>query len=546
MSGLTPAASCTIMEHRGLSSAAPTWCSGMCKTMQQMTRVVSALADTSPPQQPLHSRVTLLQLLTDKMDVAIKLVAAPPLTLGTYATTQLQTAALIGDFALLLTALVPQLDRLGLQLNSANTCSIGATEEKVFWELWRVLVAGCAAFEKAEQTCTQSWPVEDLTVHASLYTALDAMLTWILSMSRSPAWRAMQKQHGTQSRSHDLLQILDQPVTCLQIIGSCCGKIVTSHTQILPPNLVTTLCSILLEQCFNILPPGVAPSQALPATLATTYTPGFNAAHAGPVSVPLYLLLNVLAWSLRRYLQSESSTGDDAASLLLKAPVVSQLLKVILIQPGASRKPDLWRDSLICLTGLFNTSPAAWLSDRLASGATDADKHATISDFPSNGGLSLRELEIDGKLMHCFSMLIDSGAAAAAGPVTCSDLQILLLRDWERSRGLCLTSSAALTLMSSSVVGVAKQTMLCALGIMRDVRQLKPELVPTQNHSRQPRKREVLLGSQAAASVKPTVASVKSTVDLNLMQQLQELMCLMLSFAQDTRVLDPPQTRGEC
>lgn len=61
---------------------------------------------------------------------------------------------MVADFLALLTALVPQLDRLGSMLNSATACSIGCFEEGVFWDLWNVLTISNYAFSAAYEV----WP----------------------------------------------------------------------------------------------------------------------------------------------------------------------------------------------------------------------------------------------------------------------------------------------------------------------------------------------------------------------------------------------------
>lgn len=537
------------MDSRLLSTAGLTWCGDLSRTVQQMTRVATAIADTRPSQPPLHTRIPLMQMLSAQMMNAIKVVSDSCMqeeNEADYNTLQ-EGTVLINNFAELLTTLVPQLDMLGALLSSATACSIGSAREEVFWEMWRFMNLGFAAISMVEVKSKLEWLLDYPETHDFLFSAFNRVLIWILSMARSPAWRSMKLAHGLQTRNYQLVFMLRQMVACVRTLTRTCKDISTLHTLLLPPNLLPTLCSILSEQFFGVLPPCLEHEHLVESShAATTYADGVNSNlnTTVPFNREFYHLLTVLTWAVNNVATDDSSAFISGPWWFLTNPAVSQLWKVLLVLPAKqlSAQPDLVRDSLACLTKLTALriecnvlcfGDCLLISER----QTCLDAAGLPSLFQPH--LSRQEQELDARLMHALSMQIQ-GSTSSETVNACYGLQDVLVQSLQCD----LLSSAAVSVMIGSVVGLAKQCMLHGLRLMQDMQQQRLMCPPLKQPKKSYRKLAMRRKLQLASTTKPSGVQPYSD-DWTRMEEPRYLLLDVSEFLQDSYAKDFHRALGE-
>lgn len=177
-----------------------------------MEKAIKELACIQLPHPSLHTQIPFL---LNVMPAVIKAKYANNPMLEHTLSVRSQYVAFVADFTSLLTALVQQLDRLGSRLSFAVPSTIGTAEEDVFWSLWVFLVAACSAFDEATEKGPDLYSHEQQAFYGPLYFAFNSLMSWLLSISRSPAWVLMQARHGKHSRACELIACLEQPTKCL-------------------------------------------------------------------------------------------------------------------------------------------------------------------------------------------------------------------------------------------------------------------------------------------------------------------------------------------
>ncbi|MEW5319223.1 MAG: hypothetical protein WDW38_010388 [Sanguina aurantia] len=403
-------------------------CADMCATASRMVDIIAAMAASSlPDADSLRAHLPPMRALRSRwLETATSMPLFPP---EVYAASLPEQALLVTAFTSLLTALVPQLGRLGRRLSSPppSSSSIGTPEEEVFWELWGFLVAACSAYgtavdhtptllpeetpptavdhtptllpegpsptavghpptllpEETPPTAVDHTPISlpegspPPPLHSPLHDALTAMLAWLLPFSRSPAWRAMRQEHGLQRRNVELLIVLAQPVKCLYNLGLLEGTLLADHMGLLPPGLLLLVCCILSEQ-FGTAPPVVEQPQPAWARSqqATNYTQSRHTAdYRHPVT--LHLLLDSLSKAVANLAAAHARAGGSKGTLcsLMTSPAVLQLLKDILILPP---EDPITRPALV---GKTLRSLLFWLD--MSTRQLDEDCHTAVTPLPT-------------------------------------------------------------------------------------------------------------------------------------------------------------------
>lgn len=165
------------------AAAQKAWCSGMRKSMCEMTAATKAVAISGPSQASFKFELGRIQSLSPQwLDMAMAHFAAH--SEASFTSTRFEHKLLANYLTHLLTALVPQLDRLGSMLNSETACSVGTAAEALFWELWMFLFAGCSAFSASNSKWPDLWPAGMQPFDRPLCLAFHALLRWLLPMSR--------------------------------------------------------------------------------------------------------------------------------------------------------------------------------------------------------------------------------------------------------------------------------------------------------------------------------------------------------------------------
>lgn len=404
---------------------------------------------------------------------------------------------LLTAFTQLLVVLVPQLDRLGTQLNCESACIIGTVEEELFWELWSFLAAASLSFRTAVYIMTDSWPVEQQPSKAELFNALQDLLIWVLSMSRSPAWRLMQPQHGRKHRNRELVVILSSLTKCILNIKSAPDFGNPFLMQHLSPSFIPILCCIVSEQfvqCRLLVPQ----LQETSRSCATTYglrlgTPA-EACRYCNYSFPyqLYPFMSDMVRLLSLFISNDPETGVSCFPFLT-SPAVIQLLKTIVLlpeEPPPATQLNLSRYCMFCLEVLLkqvNLEPASeQLREQPSILQAAAIQHANSIPLRLTPFVSVSDLETDARLLQFLSRHINEDKSMLT---TCYHLQAIIASNWFDFGLSGLTTVAAATtadpqataagadparaaavandIIFRSIVALAKHSMLHGLRFMR-------------------------------------------------------------------------------
>lgn len=445
------------------------WLRQIHSPMRSMTELLATLAAISLPNTSLSTHLPHIQTLYHLLAAAA--ISKPTCKDQLRITTQPEFTPLVTHFTSLLTALIPQLEKLGCRLSIVAT-SIGTLEEEVFWELWRFLVVGCFLFGSAfgrDSILTDFQPS-----NASFYAACDTLLKWLLSISRSPAWVAMQKQHGLGYRNGELLVILAQPLNCLVRLGTIESiPIQVSHLKSFPPTTLPLLCCIMSEQ-FTDVPMLVPQPHPVAWQAATTYKQRAGESYLS-TNLPPFLNLMVAAINNLAILTKQQDSGVLSS---LTAPAVLHFLKAVLIVAKSlhlNSQYNLLPTSLSCLEELFslydsdiNTNPGALLSD------SDARSNRDAVGLPLhlNPRLSKQVLETDVRLLHA----MNQHSIADGGLLTqCYAILTLILRNWMLAGRLYPISTETLAVMVGSVVGIAKLCTSREICMLQQLQQLQQD-----------------------------------------------------------------------
>lgn len=150
-------------------------------------------------------------------------------------------------------------------------------------------------------------------------------------MTRGPAWRQMQIQHGRPHRNLTLLIILSQPAQWFLSLSTEPPPVMLSHLSWMPCQCMPLLCCIVTEQ-FGTAPPVVPRYRPAAGVSASTFAMGFTSYADVPLPIRLYSFLSVLVESVANLLKQHPTNGEQLS--FLTAPIVLQLLKVIVILPA--------------------------------------------------------------------------------------------------------------------------------------------------------------------------------------------------------------------
>ncbi|MEW5317250.1 MAG: hypothetical protein WDW38_008564 [Sanguina aurantia] len=448
------------------------------RAAQKMTEAVTAIANLTLPCPSLGSHLPHMRLLHPELFEASNLVGATATTASQR--TLSQYPLFVGDFTALLNVLVPQLDRFGARLSSATASSIGTMEEEMFWELWCFLSASSYAFETASDQLPTQWHTCPQPFHASLSSAFHSLLTWLLSVSRSPAWLGMRAQHGMAHRNRELLCILRQPTKYLFHLTMTDFPIAVDILQGLPPSWVPQLCCIVSEQFGTGLPftpqPLQAASTALastyaqaPATVAETRTVGYKTTHAECVGAFLLTLVMLLKQAER----AVTTAGGDGQRCCITDPAVTQLLKSLPLFPKLTLQtgPPLVDCCVTTLGKLLTLSDQAANHPNISptgaqSSSVPRPPLGQAADRPMHQDESFMRdpLETDLKLLRALTAHMEASPSSFAA---CYAVQGHILGGWMAQ--LSCTESEQGLVPAHTVEGLAKGAVELAKQLTKHV-----------------------------------------------------------------------------
>lgn len=447
----------------------------MRRAVHDMTKAVSITGDVEVSRKSMYTCIFPIQrscMHTEALYTSTSTLPLPPEgALGSWPALTL----FIVEFAALLSALVPQLDKRSSRLSSVIACSVGTPEEHVFWELWGCLETCSAAFCVVSSKSLAVWEVvagseEGLPFHHPLCNAVHCLLSWLLSFTRTPAWRLMRTEHSVYMRNEQLLQILTMP---LEFLFKLCKGPHSSHVtqfNLLPPNFVPLLCCISAELHSNV--PFIVPRPKLTKGMRpATYSQGvvWQAKDASPLRLQHFTrglsdLLSCLS-------QVDISPSQVACFPFLTSPAVVQMLKVALIvqtgmQPSA---PDSLRQSVLGLGYILGLQQSMGCHVGALSISDQAgNRDAAGLPLHLNPVLSDQALETDRRLLHALTLYMDADVLST---VPCCLLQASLVQSWEDTRISMRdpVPPAVLVKMAESIVGLAKQCTTHGLYLIQHV-----------------------------------------------------------------------------
>lgn len=451
-------------------------CNEMTRVLHLMVQSIQHIAATMLPNPALSSQLHVMQTLNTKIFAPTP--SSLPRQLQPCITARADVESLIGSLTTLLTVIVPQLARLGTRLNSPASSSIGTTEEEVFWQLWQFLVAGCSASETAFVRQPAIVPLWLRSLYSSLYTAFHPLLVWLLSMSRTSAWAAMQHKDGRVQRNQELVIILTQPARCLMSLSMLpLPSLIISHFTPLPPTLVPLLCCIVSEQFCGapLLIPHTQPADS--GCQATSYTHSIIGKTL--VCISVHELMIMLAKSITRLVVADDSRNTGPSSVLTH-PAVIHCFKAISMLPRQARPAgsQLIAPSIACLHSLLNIRVFnAQLSQGNPLSVSDQMTNRDTMGLPLhlNPLLSSKSLETDVLLLHTLSAIMDENTTPLSVKHM-ADIQGMVLSSWCTAGKLYPAPAAAVATMTQSVVGIAKHCMSYGLQLQLEhkTRQLLP------------------------------------------------------------------------
>lgn len=443
------------------------WLSRIHSPANEIIELLAAMSAVSLPYPSPFKHSERIWNLYNKLQVICS--TAPPEIQLRHLCTQSEFAPFITKYTTLVKALILQLDRLGSRLSSVPS-SIGTATEEVFWELWRILVAVETVIGYAYGR--RSSLFEKQPFCAGLYDALNMLLQWLLSISRSPAWVAMQRQHGLVDRNGELLAILAQPLDCLlRFSTNIYRSIFCSHLSCFPPTMLPLLCCIMSEQFTNapVLVPLVQPAASSKAAL---YKGGVGQLY---LAENLDQFLHAMLMVINNFATRHISTEFGSMISFVAAPAVFHFLKAVLILPRKASSPptvvSLCMGVLDSLSSFSNEEALTNPSPLLSAPNASLNKDALGLPLHTNPRFSNLALETDARLLHA---LVLHQSADASLTQKCCEMQVVILRSWMTDRLLPI-SSETLTVMVRSVVGLAKTYSLQGLRMMQQVQKLGVE-----------------------------------------------------------------------
>lgn len=377
-------------------------------------------------------------------------------------------ARLVSDLTALLKVSVHELKRLGVSLSCTKIQS--ACTEILFWEVWKCTVVGCFASRQASELLGIFWPSRRQPFCTPLFVEFHTLLTWLLSMSRSSAWLAMQPEHGRICRNNELLVILSQPCEFLSAASRGAPAVVASCLSQLPPNFCSLLCCIISEQ-FGPTSPLVPPAQHVANAAALSYTQSFII--QPPLDNVNQSVIHHLSNAIIQFQKIAPAGAHREQFSFLVAPAVLQFLKTVLLLPKRlfTNTPHLQQNTMLTFPLLMSNNFCQANMGRVRSFLiSDADPNMDDVGLPlhMNAFVSTQALETDTRLLHALSLHLNGVADIV---FSCYTVQLTILQCWEVA-GLysphaeASHQAAAVRVMTRSIVGLAKQCTMQGLEFM--------------------------------------------------------------------------------
>lgn len=456
-----------------MAAAQKAWNDKVCQILHNMEAAVNQVAGISFPNASLHTQIPLVRKHEDAADRLFTLLSTSHASI---LVSRSEYAFFVTEFTALLSGLIPQLTRLGVRLSlpAARSAYTAAAEQDLFWTMWQYLLVASVAFGAVTKSGHDELPSEQQPFHAPLYSAFHSLLTWLLEVSRSPAWVTMKHQHGLNGRNRDLLNILEQPMTCLRHLSlESSQPYLDGHLRILPPTSLGLMCCIITETFGSA--PAIVPREHLIANIQpTTYRKGLYI--TGSCRQSLLHLITDLTLSINNLTASAALAGYPVHLRFLYGPAVIQFLKVLLIWArGPESNAFLVQHSLQALLTLFKHHLVqSWDKDQIS--ALDSNPNIDAAGLPWHLQplFSTPALETDAMLLHVLSIHIYKHPTLI---FHLYQLQHEIVQSWRFSMIKYPTTLEVMTVMGKSIIGLAKD---CSAVALQQMTQLAREGIAYQ------------------------------------------------------------------
>lgn len=418
--------------------------------MHHLTTFVGTLAAARPSNARLHGVILDARKLHVMLTEACDLI--PPWdTSLPFPGMQIEHCLFVEYFLNLMRVLQPELSVLGAKLSNPADSSIGTAQEELFWELWRVLVASCHAYCTVTYRYPRLWPHGLQAVGQLLLNCLQSLLHWLLTFTRSPAWRMMTAVNGRKQRDRQLLMILTPPIILYLSLTSLPPP---SFIGVLPPDLLSFLLCLFSEQFTDV--PSLVPRWRGPAgTRATNYTQA-TSTQCLPSSS---FLPDATASSLVMIIHKLAPHCSYCP--FIATPAVLHAVKAILIKPRAQsptapesvqmHAPAFMFD---CLNRLLLHVHARPSSCKLS--VMDMKTNVDTVGLPlhANPVFSTQAMETDIRLFQAMGDHMEYDPSATQ---VCYSVQTLVVQGWILATSNCSLPPAVRYCMTSSIIGLVKQ-----------------------------------------------------------------------------------------
>lgn len=476
-------------------------------TLSQMQQSVTSVAEPTRPHAYMQTHLPVLSTLHQYLEALSQ--SPPQWPTRPSSIRQSEQALLVTHLTALLTSLVPQLDRLGARLSLPPPDRPGRAEEQVFWALWRFAVSSCASLDAALDMFPELLSLEQQPFYPPLYVAMNSVLAWVLTMSRSPAWLAMTDEDGLQRRNRELLLILAHPVNLLNNITSSEMPLPVTHSHALPASLVPFICCIMTEQFGE--QPLLVSQPSLPADISACWYDQ----SVDPMSyyIPIQHVLTMLIEEIINFVCLDRITGHGEHFQFLTAPALSQLLKAVVILTNRSlfSAPELIQSSVRCLVRVlflvFKSERDSLHTPVLPQANRLANRDAMGLPLHTNPCLSRAALETDIQLLHVLWLHNARHPSLISFVVT---IQSQIAMTWVASIKPTRPPTGTLAMMIKTMLGVSKHVTLQALKLMMlEQMQRRPTLKPLIGQP--PVQEEKVMLHKAAGNCLVTAWSHQST-----------------------------------
>lgn len=451
-------------------------CRDVRRTICAITKAVSAYAHTPISRPFLLSQIPYLRACHAALHVPLEMLE--PFMMKGEDLAQ-EHSIFIGSFADLLTALLPQIERVGIALSARRTEALRNMMEC----LWLLLYDCCWAYSNWPDTIPERSELDTTRLHS----ACAKLMAWVVQFTHSPViWDAVT---GIDVRAYTLAVVVRAPLKCFVIIGLLPPSALFNRMCSLAPDFVSNLCCIVSEQLCKFVP--------IQSMEGANPPPGPNHTHSrhgvlqGQCPMPIGVLVTTqIFYPLLRSIYMCVNASDALSSRrldpVMAAPAIAHLLKMLVIshpptEPLAgSDMESLEIFNAMALTCLLTLEQCVPVSEHLSV-------HLAVLQevglgVPSNASCpsQIASIRADRQLLH---MLLSRKARDALFHVVQNKVMMLIMQAWLVREGAGESPAQSQAWLTRVVCGLGRIALQCMSHSLRWMQNMCTErqarLVPS-------------------------------------------------------------------